>query len=137
MPSPEALAIYARFFRIGLRAFGGPFPQIAALQQELVVQEKWTTNARFNRTLAVYQALPGPEATEMCVWLGSVRAGRLGGLAAGLGFLTPGSLLVLLASFLYVRFGLSPTATAAMAGAGRGTRAAHLRRLHARQTRVY
>ncbi|MBY0309181.1 MAG: chromate efflux transporter [Phycisphaerales bacterium] len=114
---PEALSIYARFLRIGLRAFGGPFPQIATLQQEFVVHEKWTTNARFNRTLAVYQALPGPEATEMCVWLGSVRAGRLGGLAAGLGFLTPGTLLVLLAAFLYTRFGLPPAAAAAMSGA--------------------
>lgn len=117
MPAPEALAIYARFFRIGLQAFGGPFSQIASLQQELVVKEKWTTNARFNRVLAVYQALPGPEATEMCVWLGMCRGRRLGGLAAGLGFLTPGTLLVLLAAFLYTRFGgLSPLVAAAMAG---------------------
>lgn len=114
---PEALAIYLRFFRIGLHAFGGPFAQIAMLQRELVVGEKWTTNARFNRVLAVYQALPGPEATEMCVWLGTCRAKRLGGLAAGLGFLTPGTLLVLLAAFLYTRFGLPPVAVAAMAGA--------------------
>jgi len=114
---PEALAIYIRFLRIGLNAFGGPFTQIATLQQELVVGEKWTTNARFNRVLAVYQALPGPEATEMSVWLGTCRAGRIGGLAAGLGFLTPGTALVLLAAFLYTRFGLSPIAAAAMAGA--------------------
>ena len=113
----EALAIYARFLRIGLNAFGGPFTQIATLQRELVVNEKWTTNARFNRVLAVYQALPGPEATEMCVWLGACRAGRLGAIAAGLGFLTPGTLLVLLAAWLYAHFGLPPVAAAAMAGA--------------------
>jgi len=113
----EALAIYARFVRIGLRAFGGPFTQIATLQHDLVVTEKWTTNTRFNRVLAVYQALPGPEATEMCVWLGTCRAGRLGGLAAGLGFLTPGTLLVLLAAWLYHLYGLSPLTLAAMAGA--------------------
>ena len=118
MALPEPLAIYARFFRIGLNAFGGPFTQIATLQQELVVKEKWTTNARFNRVLAVYQVLPGPEATEMSVWLGTCRAGRLGGFAAGLGFLTPGTLLVLLAAFLYNRYGgISPAVTAAMAGA--------------------
>jgi chromate transporter len=113
----EALAIYARFLRIGLVAFGGPFTQIATLQRELVVGEKWTTNARFNRVLAVYQALPGPEATEMSVWLGTCRAGRVGGVAAGLGFLTPGTLLVLLAAWLYSRFGMPPVAAAAMAGA--------------------
>ncbi|HYC99968.1 MAG TPA: chromate efflux transporter [Phycisphaerales bacterium] len=113
----EALAIYARFLRIGLHAFGGPFTQIATLQRELVVNEKWTTNARFNRVLAVYQALPGPEATEMCIWLGAVRAGRVGAIAAGLGFLTPGTLLVILFAWLYARFGLPPVAAAAMAGA--------------------
>ena len=29
--------------------------------------------------VAVYQALPGPEATEMCIWLGTTVRGRLGG----------------------------------------------------------
>lgn len=113
----EVLRIYWRFLKLGFLAFGGPFPQIAMLQRELVEKEKWTTHSRFNRVLAVYQALPGPEATEMCVWLGACRAGRPGAVAAGLGFLTPGSLLVVLCAWLYTRTGLSPVAVAALAGA--------------------
>ena len=32
----------------------------------------------FKKTLAVYQVLPGPEAHELCVYFGRLRAGRLG-----------------------------------------------------------
>jgi hypothetical protein len=76
-----------RFLRFGLVAWGGPVAQIAMIRHELVDEEKWVSNERFNRVLAVYQVLPGPEAHEMCVYFGTVRGGRLGGLMAGLGFM--------------------------------------------------
>ena len=90
-------AIFARFLRFGLFAFGGPVAQIAMLRHELVDQERWVTSDRFNRLLAVYQVLPGPEAHELAVHLGLVRGGRLGAFLAGLGFMLPGFLLMLLA----------------------------------------
>jgi chromate transporter len=49
-----------------------------------------------------YQVLPGPEAHELCVYFGRIRGGKLGGLAAGLGFMLPGFLLMLGLSVLYV-----------------------------------
>src|SRR3546814_7843627 len=48
------------------------------------------------------QILPGPEAHELCVHLGMVARGRVGGLLAGLGFMLPGMALMLLAGWLYV-----------------------------------
>lgn len=68
-------------------AWGGPAAQIAALHRELVEREQWVDEARFRKVLAVYQALPGPEATELCIWFGTIARGRLGGLVAGLGAL--------------------------------------------------
>src|SRR3546814_595805 len=47
------------------------------------------------------QILPGPEAHELCVHLGMVARGRIGGLLAGLGFMLPGFFLMLLAAWLY------------------------------------
>lgn len=111
------MKIFVRFLRIGLLGFGGPVAQIATLQRELVEGEKWTTHARFNRALAVYQVLPGPEALELCCWLGAVRAGRLGALAAGVGFALPGCLLVLAAAWLYTSGGMPTWAAGALAGA--------------------
>ncbi|MBL8990684.1 MAG: chromate efflux transporter [Phycisphaerae bacterium] len=84
----------APFFVLGLRAFGGPTAQIEAMRLEFVERRRWIEPERFRRAVGLYQALPGPEATELCVYLGVHRAGRLGGLAAGLAFLLPGVFIV-------------------------------------------
>lgn len=93
------------FWRFGLFAWGGPVAQIALIKEQLVVKEKWITIGRFNRAFAVYQILPGPEAAELCMYFGCLSGGRLGGIAAGLGFILPGFFLMLLASYLYHLFG--------------------------------
>jgi chromate transport protein ChrA len=92
-------------WRFGLFAWGGPVAQIALIKEQLVIKHKWITIARFNRAFAVYQILPGPEAAELCMFFGCLSGGRLGGIAAGIGFILPGFLLMLLASYLYVLVG--------------------------------
>jgi len=96
------LALFLKFLRFGALAFGGPVAQIAMIRHALVDQERWIDSARFNRLLAVLQVLPGPEAHELCVHLGMIARGRIGGLLAGLGFMLPGLILMLLAGWLYV-----------------------------------
>ena len=96
--------IFTRFLGFGARAFGGPTAQIALLHEELVTQDRWVSEERFRRALAVYQALPGPEAHELCCWFGMLRGGRLGAIAAGAGFMLPGVALMLIASVLYTQF---------------------------------
>lgn len=106
--APESLpGLFLRFTRFGLLAWGGPVAQIAMIRRELVDEQHWVTPARFNRLLAVYQALPGPEAHELCVHFGMIRRGRLGGIAAGLGFMTPGLLLILGLAWAYRQLDLS------------------------------
>ena len=107
------LSLFGRFLRFGLLAWGGPVAQIAMLRKELVDEERWVSSERFNRLLAVYQVLPGPEAHELAVHLGMLRGGRLGGLLAGLGFMLPGFILVLVLAALYVSIDLGQPALAA------------------------
>jgi len=111
---PSLLAIFTRFLRFGLLAWGGPVAQIAIIKRELVEEEQWLTPERFNRLLAVYQVLPGPEAHELCVHLGMMKRGRLGGILAGLGFMLPGFILVLALAWLYQRLDLQQPAFAAV-----------------------
>lgn len=99
--------IFLRFLKFGFLAWGGPFAQIAMIRQELVEEEKWISPERFNRVLSVYQALPGPEAHELCVYFGMVAGGRLGALLAGLGFMLPGFFLMLALSWFYVSYGIN------------------------------
>lgn len=116
-PPLGLLALWLRFVRFGALAWGGPVAQIGNLHHELVERERWVDEARFRKVLAVYQVLPGPEATEMCIWFGTVARGRIGGLVAGLGFLLPGLTLMLLASWLLLgRSELPPLLVAAFAG---------------------
>lgn len=100
-PRLSLLQLFLRFLRFGFLAFGGPVAQIAMVKQALVEEERWISPARFNRLLAVMQVLPGPEAHELCVHLGMVARGRIGGLLAGLGFMLPGFGLMLGAAWLY------------------------------------
>jgi chromate transporter len=103
----EALGrLFLRFLRFGSLAWGGPVAQIGMLRQTFVDEEKWVSSEHFNRVLAVYQILPGPEAHELCVYFGMLSRGRIGGILAGLGFMLPGFLLMFGLSWLYVRFGL-------------------------------
>lgn len=106
IPQLSLLGVFLRFLRFGAMAWGGPVAQIGMIRQELVDQEGWIDQDKFNRVLAVYQVLPGPEAHELCVYFGTIARGRLGGIMAGLGFMLPGFLLMLMLSWLYVRYGL-------------------------------
>jgi hypothetical protein len=72
-----------------------------------VEQEGWVDEETFTKTLAVYQVLPGPEAHELCVYFGRIRGGKRGALLAGLGFMLPGFLLMLILSVLYVEANLA------------------------------
>lgn len=114
-PSPppiSLLTLFLRFLRFGFLAFGGPVAQIAMVKQALVEEERWISPARFNRLLAVMQILPGPEAHELCVHLGMMARGRIGGLLAGLGFMLPGFVLMLGAAWLYKDWIVGNTAMA-------------------------
>ncbi len=82
-------ALFALFLRFGALAWGGPIAQLGMLRSELVDRRGWTTREHFARALAVYQALPGPEAHEMCCWFGHQVRGRVGAVIAGLGFMLP------------------------------------------------
>jgi chromate transporter len=114
IPREGYLRLFWRFLRFGLLAWGGPVAQIAMIRQELVDEERWVTPERFNRVLAVYQVLPGPEAHELCVYFGMLSRGRVGGLLAGLGFMLPGFVLMFALSWLYVTVGINSPVFAAV-----------------------
>lgn len=113
-PHESYWRLFRRFLRFGFLAWGGPVAQIAMLRQELVAEERWISGERFNRVLSIYQALPGPEAHELCVYFGMISRGRWGGLLAGLGFMLPGFGLMFGLSWFYVTYGLGSVGFAAM-----------------------
>ena len=130
-PHESYRRLFLRFLRFGFLAWGGPVAQIAMIRQELVEDEKWISRERFNRVLAVYQVLPGPEAHELCVYFGMLARGRVGGLLAGLGFMLPGFVLMFALSWVYVTFGInSPIFAAVFYGCKAAVVALIIRAIH-------
>ncbi|WP_375401853.1 chromate efflux transporter [uncultured Sphingomonas sp.] len=130
-PAMSHAALFWRFLRFGATAFGGPVAQIATIRRELVDGERWIGSDRFNRLLAVMQALPGPEAHELCVHLGIRAKGRVGGVLAGLGFMLPGLVLMLALAWAYSRLPMRGTVLPAMfVGAQAAVVAIVLRAVH-------
>jgi len=131
IPHQSYASLFLRFLRFGLLAWGGPVAQIAMIRKELVDEERWISSERFNRALAVYQVLPGPEAHELCVYFGMLARGRPGAVLAGLGFMLPGFLLMFALSWVYLSFGIrSPLVATAFAAVQAAVIALIVRAVH-------
>jgi chromate transporter len=89
------------FTRIGLLSFGGPAGQIALMHRELVEERGWVSEEQYLHALNFCHLLPGPEAQQLATWIGWKLHGMRGGLAAGLLFVVPGALVILVLSMLY------------------------------------
>jgi chromate transporter len=66
------------------------------------------SDERFLDLLGVVNLIPGPNSTELAIYLGYQRAGWPGLIAAGICFIGPAMLIVLALAWLYVRFGSLP-----------------------------
>lgn len=109
----EALRVWAQ---IGLTSFGGPAGQIALMHRVLVEQKKWLDEATYLLALNFCTLLPGPEAMQLATYAGWKMHGTRGGLAAGLLFVAPGALIILLLAALYASFGSVPVVAAVFTG---------------------
>ncbi len=102
--------------RIGLLSFGGPAGQVALMHQELVERRRWIDEERFLHALNYCMLLPGPEATQLAVYIGWLMHKTRGGLAAGILFVLPGFVSILTLSLLYAGFGQLPAVAALFFG---------------------
>jgi len=101
LPFREALHVWTK---IGLLSFGGPAGQIALMHKMLVEEKKWISNDRFLHALNYCHLLPGPEAQQLATYIGWLLHGTKGGLAAGLLFIIPGMVTILILTLIYAGF---------------------------------
>jgi len=88
--------------------FGGPIALAGHMEQDLVEQRGWISAQEYKEGLAFAQLAPGPLAAQLAIYLGWVRGRVLGATLAGIAFVAPSFLMVLVLSELYVRFGGLP-----------------------------
>jgi chromate transporter len=104
------------WWRIGWLSFGGPAAQVALMHAEFVEHRRLVDEPRFLAALGFCNALPGPEAMQLAIWLGWRQHGVAGGLCAGALFVLPGALVMLALAGAYAAWGALPVLGAVLAG---------------------
>jgi chromate transporter len=111
------LAELARLFlRLGATAFGGPAAHIALVEEEVVRRRGWVTRERFLEMLALANLLPGPNSTELVLFVGKERAGVRGMVVAGVSFILPAFVVVGTIAAIYLRTRELPAVAWVLAG---------------------
>ena len=96
------------FLKLGTTAFGGPAAHIGMMRDEVVRRRQWLNDQEFLDLLGAAHLIPGPNSTEMTIFLGAHRAGWRGLIIGGVSFIAPAMVIVMVFGWLYVRFGTLP-----------------------------
>ncbi|MEO6363342.1 MAG: chromate efflux transporter [Caldimonas sp.] len=96
------------WLKLGFVSFGGPAGQIAVMHQELVERRRWISEKRFLHALNYCMVLPGPEAQQLAAYIGWLMHRTRGGLVAGALFVLPSFFILVVLSWVYLRFGSVP-----------------------------
>ncbi len=104
------------WLKLGFISFGGPTGQIAMMHKELVEKRKWLSETHFLQALNFCMLLPGPEAQQLCIYIGWLMHKTWGGIVAGVLFVLPAVVILLLLSWLYTEMGNVPAVAAMFYG---------------------
>jgi chromate transporter len=104
------------FLKLGILGFGGPAAHIALMEAEFVGRRRWLSRSEFLDYLAACNLIPGPNSTEMAIYLGYHRRGQAGAVLAGASFILPAFFTVLAIAWAYVEFGALPQVRGLLAG---------------------
>ena len=104
-PHPSFAEALRFWIKLGWISFGGPAGQIAVMQTELVERKRWISQGRFLHALSYCMLLPGPEATQLAIYVGWLLHKTWGGIVAGLFFVLPSVFILWALSFVYLAYG--------------------------------
>jgi chromate transporter len=104
------------FLKLGTLSFGGPAGHVALMEHEVVHKRKWLSREYFMDLVAATNLVPGPNATEMAIHIGYLRAGWLGLVVSGIAFIVPAFLLTLALAWGYTQYGELPQVGAILYG---------------------
>ena len=97
--------IVTYFLRLGTIGFGGPVALVGQMEKELVGEKGWLSKEEMRDAIAVSQALPGPLAIQVGIFIAYMRGGFWGAWAGGWAFILPNFVIVATLGALYVHFG--------------------------------
>ncbi len=96
------------FLKLGATGFGGPVALVGYMHKDLVEDKKWITDDEYKEGLALAQLAPGPLAAQLGIYLGFVHYRVLGATLAGIAFIVPSFIMVVLLGMAYKLYGGLP-----------------------------
>src|SRR5258705_193301 len=105
---PAWREVFLYFLFLGFVNIGGPVAQITMMFNHMVEKRQWLSKDRFIKIMAFCHMLPGPEALQLAIYVGYLKRKLWGGILAGLTFILPGAVVMIVLSWLYVRYGKLP-----------------------------
>ncbi len=116
-PDPVPLRVaFWYWLKLGFISFGGPAGQIALMHTELVERRRWISEQRFLHALNYCMLLPGPEATQLAIYIGWLMHKTRGGIVAGLLFFLPSLVIMIVLSWIYMAYGTLPVVAGILYG---------------------
>ena len=106
------------FLKLGTTGFGGPVALVGYMHKDLVENKKWISEEEYKQGLALAQLAPGPLAAQLGIYLGFVHYRITGATLAGLAFVLPSFIMVVLLGMAYKAFGGLPWMHAVFYGVG-------------------
>ena len=100
--------VFLYFLLLGFINVGGPVAQITMMYNHMVEKRHWLSKERFVQIMAFCHMLPGPEALQLAIYVGYLKRRVWGGILAGLTFILPGAVIMIVLSWLYVTYGRLP-----------------------------
>ncbi len=86
------------------------------MEHEAVQKRKWLPREHFLDLVAATNLVPGPNATEMAIHIGYLRAGWAGLIVSGVSFILPAFAITLALAWAYAQYGSLPQAGAILSG---------------------
>src|SRR6478736_3233459 len=117
-PSYTLRQLVLYFLKLGYAGFGGPVALVGYMHRDLVEQRNWISEEEYKEGLALAQLAPGPLAAQLGIYLGFVHYGVLGATLAGLAFVLPSFIMVVLLGMAYKIYGGLPFMQAIFYGVG-------------------
>lgn len=93
------------FLKLGTIGFGGPIALVGYMYRDLVEEKKWISEEDYKEGLALAQLAPGPLAAQLGIYLGFVHYRVIGATLAGLAFILPSFIMVVLLGIAYKIYG--------------------------------
>jgi chromate transporter len=104
-PTYSLSALIKYFLKLGSTGFGGPVALVGYMHKDLVENKKWISEDQYKQGLALAQLAPGPLAAQLSIYLGFVHYRIIGATLAGIAFIIPSFIMVVLLGIAYKLFG--------------------------------